>query len=105
MNRDEAMFHRALEFLPERWLPEVTTDTNSPFYGDQRNVMQPFSVGPRNCMGQHIAWAEMRLIMSKLLWTFDFQASQGEQLQWEDLRTFLLVEKRPINVDYKLRSG
>ncbi|KAF7532891.1 hypothetical protein G7054_g7546 [Neopestalotiopsis clavispora] len=104
MNRDEAMFHRALEFLPERWLPEATTDTNSPFYRDQRSAMQPFSVGPRNCMGQHIAWAEMRLIMSKLLWTFDFQASQGEQLQWEDLRTFLLVEKRPINVDYKLRS-
>lgn len=56
-------------------------------------------------MGQHIAWAEMRLIVSKLLWDFDFQASQGEQLQWEGLRTFLLVEKRPINVDYRLRTN
>jgi cytochrome P450 len=104
MNRDEARFHDASSFLPERWLPESATDPGSPFYKDQRHCMQPFSVGPRNCIGQHIAWAEMRLIMAKLLWNFDFKASKGEQLKWEDLRTFVLVEKRPIYVDYKLRA-
>lgn len=102
MNRDEDRFYEALSFLPERWLPKSATDPGSPFFTDQRHGVQPFSVGPRNCMGQHIAWAEMRLIMSKLLWNFDFKASKGEQLKWEDLRTFLLVEKRPINVDYTL---
>lgn len=38
----------------------------------------------------------MRLILSKLIWTFDFEAVKGKELRWEDLRTFLLVEKRPI---------
>jgi hypothetical protein len=46
----------------------------------------------------------MRLILSKLIWTFDFEAVEGKELRWEDLRTFLLVEKRPIMVRLKPRA-
>jgi cytochrome P450 len=56
-------------------------------------------------MGQHLAWAEMRLTLAKLLWTFDLEAIEGKSLRWEDLRTFLLVEKRPIEVILKRRSS
>lgn len=49
-------------------------------------------------MGIHLAWAEMRLILAKLLLVFDVEAVQGKRLRWEDLRTFLLVEKRPLEV-------
>lgn len=64
--------------------------------------MQPFSMGPRSCLGQHLAWAEMRLILTKLLVNFDFEAVEGKQLRWEELRTFLLVEKRPLEVRVRL---
>lgn len=104
LNRDPTYFHSASSFLPERWLPEASTDPNSPFFHDERRAVQPFSVGPRACMGQHIAWAEMRLVLAKLLWTFDFEATEGKKLKWEELRTFLLVEKKPLEVRMKLRS-
>jgi cytochrome P450 len=104
MNRDPANFHDASAFRPERWLPDALTNPESPFFKDRRQEMQPFSMGPRNCMGQHIALAEMRLIMAKLLWNFDFEAAKVQALRWEDLRTFLLVEKRPIEVRVKLRG-
>ncbi|KAK3392843.1 cytochrome P450 [Podospora didyma] len=106
MNRDPAYFHRADSFLPERWLPEASTDEKSPYFGDRWEAMQAFSLGARSCMGQNLAWAEMRLIMARLLWNFDFEAPEdkGKWLKWEDLRTFLLVEKRPINVRLKLRA-
>ncbi|KAL2008516.1 hypothetical protein VTN00DRAFT_6710 [Thermoascus crustaceus] len=104
LNRDPAYFHSASSFLPERWLSEASTDPNSPFFHDERRAVQPFSVGPRACMGQHIAWAEMRLVLTKLLWTFDFEAIEGKKLKWEELRTFLLVEKKPLEVRMKLRS-
>ena len=55
-------------------------------------------------MGQHLAWAEMRLILGKLLYHFDFEAVQGELFKWEDLRTFLFVEKKPIEVKLKQRE-
>ncbi|KAL2139470.1 hypothetical protein VTI28DRAFT_5110 [Corynascus sepedonium] len=105
MNRDEKYWHLQDSFRPERWLPETSTNPDSPFFGDQRDAFHPFSLGPRSCLGQHLAWAELRLIMAKLVWTFDFSLPQDptKRLAWEDLRTFLLVEKKPIYVEMKLR--
>ncbi|KDB21411.1 hypothetical protein H109_06659 [Trichophyton interdigitale MR816] len=104
LNRDPSFFHSATSFIPERWLPEASTNPKSPFYKDQRNAVQPFSVGPRECLGQHLAWAELRLILARLVWAFDFEAVEGKKLIWEELRTFLLVEKKPIQVRIKRRS-
>lgn len=55
-------------------------------------------------MGQHLAWAEMRLILSKMLYTFDLEAVEGKSFRWEELRTYLLVEKRPVYVKIKSRG-
>lgn len=44
--RSERNFRDADKFVPERWLGE-------PEYAhDARDVMQPFSIGPRNCIGK-----------------------------------------------------
>ncbi|KAK3985825.1 hypothetical protein QBC44DRAFT_150477 [Cladorrhinum sp. PSN332] len=106
INRDAKLWHRPESFLPERWLPDASADPKSPFFNDARHALQPFTVGPRSCLGQNLAWAEMRLILAKLLWNFEFTPSSdaGKRLQWEDLRTFLLVEKRPIYVGLRLRG-
>lgn len=104
LQRDETYFHCANEFHPERWLPDALNDPKSPFHSDQRQAVQPFSVGPRNCVGKHLALAEMRLALAKLIWAFDMRAVEGKRLRWEDLRTFLMVEKRPIEVNLRLRS-
>ncbi|RYP05241.1 hypothetical protein DL764_003948 [Monosporascus ibericus] len=89
MNRDPSYFHCAASFIPERWLPEASVNSKSAFFKDKREAVQAFSLGPRSCMGQHLAWAEMRLILTKLLWTFDFAAVEEKRLKWEALRTFL----------------
>ena len=44
----------------------------------------------------------MRLILARLLTSFDFQAVNRRELQWEGLRTFLLVEKLPLEVRVRL---
>lgn len=104
MNRDPANFHLVTSFIPERWLSEATTDPKSPFFNDKRSAVQPFSLGPRSCLGQNLAWAEMRLILTKLLWAFDFAVVPEKKLRWEDLRTFWLYEKKPVAVWIKLRE-
>jgi len=43
-------FHRAREFLPERWLA-TADDKDSPFRHDRGDSFKPFSHGPRNCIG------------------------------------------------------
>lgn len=105
LNRRPDYFHSASSFLPERWLPSVTCDPSSPFARDRRQAIQPFSTGPRSCLGQHLAWAEMRLILAKLVWNFDMRVVSDKILRWEDLRTFLLVEKKPVVVNMALRHS
>jgi cytochrome P450 len=45
--RSERNFKDAQEFCPERWLGE-----DEKFEDDVRAARQPFSVGPRNCIGK-----------------------------------------------------
>ncbi|KAF2105026.1 cytochrome P450 71A23 [Rhizodiscina lignyota] len=49
VGRSERNFRRALEFIPERWLP---LPPGSEFENDDRAAAQPFSFGPRNCIGR-----------------------------------------------------
>lgn len=70
-------FHRPDEFLPERWLPGHSD--SAPFDGDNKACFQPFSYGPRGCLGKNLARAEMRLILSRLLWRFDLELVDGQE--------------------------
>ncbi|KAJ2900160.1 hypothetical protein MKZ38_002574 [Zalerion maritima] len=49
----------AQSFRPERWM---VTDENDPMH-PPKNAWRPFSIGPRNCIGQELAMLEMKLTM------------------------------------------
>ncbi|KAI3542082.1 cytochrome P450 [Colletotrichum abscissum] len=79
-------------FIPERWLDDAR------FSGDKKEAFQPFSVGPRNCIGRNLAYAEMRLILARMIWNFDMKLSE-ESGGWDDKsQVYLLWEKGPVNV-------
>lgn len=46
-NRSSRNFYLPDEFIPERWM-----GTDERFEHDKRDACQPFSYGPRNCIGQ-----------------------------------------------------
>lgn len=60
-------------------------------------------MGPRQCLGRHLALAEMRLILARLVWAYDVETT-GKSLKWAELRTFLLVEKKPLEVRLRARE-
>ncbi|KAI0975219.1 isotrichodermin C-15 hydroxylase [Xylaria arbuscula] len=99
--RDQANFHRPLEFIPDRWLE----NTSPEFQNDDHAVFKPFSVGPRDCIGKNLAWAEMRLILAHLVWNFDFLAIEPGRRRWiEKQKIYSLWEKLPLNVRIAPRS-
>ncbi|OTA98262.1 hypothetical protein M426DRAFT_70144 [Hypoxylon sp. CI-4A] len=93
----ELNFHRAREFIPERWLSESTNNPESPFFNDRRDAHRPFSVGPRDCIGRNLAIHEMRLIMARVLWNFDLTLDVKSN-NWNEQRIFSLWEKPPLQV-------
>ncbi|RZC49720.1 hypothetical protein C5167_018154 [Papaver somniferum] len=58
-----------LEFKPERWISEngkLNHETMSKFFG--------FSIGPRICLGQEMAFAMMKLAASAMIFNFHVEA-------------------------------
>ncbi|RSM17484.1 hypothetical protein CDV31_003734 [Fusarium ambrosium] len=87
----ESNFRDADNFVPERWLGDIR------YSNDSKDVLQPFSAGPRNCIGKNLAYAEMRLILARLLWKFDLELLQESKV-WDEQKTFLLWEKGALLV-------
>lgn len=96
----EANFKKPTEFLPERWLGDPE------FENDNRAVHEPFSIGFRNCIGRNLAYAELRLIMTKLLYKFDLKLSKrSDNGNWiADQKIYTLWEKNPLWVELKPRA-
>lgn len=82
-------------FIPERWLGEDDT-----YKDDRRDALHPFSFGPRNCVGQNMAWHEVRLILGELVSVFDIELCE-ESREWMDQKVFALWEKKPLMVRLK----
>ncbi|PVH86386.1 cytochrome P450 [Cadophora sp. DSE1049] len=83
------------KFAPERWLKG--DECPERYRGDNRKAMQPFSIGPRNCIGMNLAYFEIRLIFARMLWNFDFEL-MADSRDWMDQKTFTLWEKKNLNV-------
>jgi len=94
-NYSSANFKDPRVFAPERWLPSATSDTTSRYYDDARDARQPFSLGPRNCIGKNLAFSEMRQILARVLWRFDLELADPS-LQWQKQKSYTLWAKGPM---------
>ncbi|ETI27159.1 hypothetical protein G647_09841 [Cladophialophora carrionii CBS 160.54] len=96
MGRSGRLFDNPKEFRPERWLDEL--DIKGPANLRPDEILKPFSLGPRNCIGkQQVRPAHTRFI-AKLLWHFDMELD-GDHSTWvEDARFYVLWELQPLNI-------
>ncbi|KAJ2990397.1 hypothetical protein NUW58_g2604 [Xylaria curta] len=79
---DPANFKGPLSFKPERWL--------GPNKEDNLEASQPFSLGPRVCLGRHLGLLELRTVLAKLMWTFELNMVEST-LDWHgqsEMHTF-----------------
>ncbi|KAL6704174.1 hypothetical protein ACN47E_008734 [Coniothyrium glycines] len=91
-------FERPLEFIPERFIDV------SAFPNDRREVLQPFSVGPRNCIGRSLAYAEGKLILGRAIWKFDMRLSDNAHDWMRDQKGYVTWLRPPMEVHMKLRK-
>lgn len=50
--RSEKNFSKPNDLIPERWLEHASLEDKAAFQYDKKSALQPFHVGPRNCLGR-----------------------------------------------------
>lgn len=103
-------FASSFTFLPERWLVSESTsssssssstsssekadttttiprsDTDIPIQINVQTIekaraaFNPFSLGPRNCIGKNLAYMEMSIALARVIYMYDFRPAPG----WEE---------------------
>ncbi|KAH0357426.1 benzoate 4-monooxygenase cytochrome P450, partial [Aureobasidium melanogenum] len=88
-------FKDPFKFVPERWLENKEDDPDA---------SQPFSYGPRACMGRNLAWTELSLTMCKLHYKYDLELVNTD-LDWhKDSKMHIVWHKPEMMVRVKPRS-
>jgi cytochrome P450 len=88
--RNAVHFHEPDEFRPERWLGDPK------YKDDNLDAVEPFHVGPRNCVGKNSAWHELRLFLATTYTFFDLELMEKSQNWFADNRVFTVWEKPPL---------
>ncbi|KAF9877225.1 trichothecene c-15 hydroxylase [Colletotrichum karsti] len=97
-------------FIPDRWLDDKRFDY------DEKALHQPFSYGPRNCIGMKcvslvfkplnlsLAYAEMRIILARIIWNFDIELAPESRSWTENQKVYFFWQKPPLWTYFKPRN-
>jgi len=88
--RSPANFFLPDNFIPERWLGQ-----DQRFKDDNRDAFQPFSTGPRNCIGRSLALHEARIFLAEVLYEFDLELD-GRSKDWANQPIYTIWEKHKL---------
>ncbi|KAL8720308.1 MAG: hypothetical protein Q9225_002820 [Loekoesia sp. 1 TL-2023] len=98
--RSNANFASPDKFAPERWFPDPPPE----YRRDNKAVLQPFSLGPRGCLGKSLAYFEVRSILARVLWNFDMELEEESQ-GWTEQKEYTLWDKPPLWVRLKHKGA
>ena len=95
------------EFTPERWL---TSDDGSKDKGISNGAYMPFAIGPRNCVGQPLAYVILRVLLSHLVCKYEFRDEQLDhsgdpRKHHKDMQAgFTVLPQGGVNLTIRKRS-
>ncbi|KAH7131049.1 cytochrome P450 ClCP1 [Dactylonectria macrodidyma] len=91
-HRDPQYREEPESFKPERWLLNEV--------GASKGAFQPFSLGPCACIGVNLACLEMRIILVKLVWMYDWELVNQDLNFLNEVRLYFIWEKPSVFVRF-----
>lgn len=67
-------------------------------------IFKPFSFGSRDCIGKNLAVNELRVIISRVLYRFDYEVVAGQDDWHMKQKNFIVWEKGPLMINFKPRQ-
>jgi cytochrome P450 len=81
------------KFLPDRWL-QAAPETRDVAFNGKAGPFMSFSSGPRMCWGKRLAYLELKLITTLLLWNFAFEKLPPKLHDWKCLDHLFMKPKQ-----------
>ncbi|TLD09566.1 hypothetical protein PspLS_11865 [Pyricularia sp. CBS 133598] len=100
-HRSERNFADPETFAPQRFLPASHPLYEEKYASDNKAAFRPFAAGPRDCIGKNLAYAEMRVVVARMLWKFEMELQPGQGDWLSAQKIFSVFDKGPLNI--KLR--
>ena len=100
INHDPMYFTDPYKFDPDRF---IGGSKGAKYSEDRPEVLNPFLLGPRNCIGQNLAYAEMRLILARLVWNFDMKLCDESNMWMEGQKNYLFWYKPDLMMELVAR--
>ncbi|RFN55284.1 cytochrome p450 3a17 [Fusarium flagelliforme] len=92
------------DYIPERWLQPSHPLHNPKYANDNRSVFRPFGFGMRDCLGKNLAHAEIRVVVSRILYRFDYELGPNQEDWHSSQKCFLAWDKKPLILTLKPRD-
>ncbi len=98
MARDRRNYTDPDTFKPERWIDERQSM-------DRRLTNMFFSPGPRGCIGLQMAHMEMRVVLAKLVFAFDWDLVDPDIDLIRQCRQLVMTQRPSVMVRFHPRRG
>lgn len=98
-------YHDSRNFTdPEVFAPERFLSGTSKYQNDNYEAFQPFSFGPRNCIGRNLAYNELRSFLARVVFAYEWDV-YPESNNWLDQKVWFAWEKPSLMIQLRRRTG
>ncbi|KAK8633200.1 hypothetical protein V6N13_014048 [Hibiscus sabdariffa] len=96
MGWDPAVWEDPMAFKPERFMASDGGGEVFDITGSREIKMMPFGVGRRICPGLGLALLHLEYFVANLVWKFEWNAMDGDEISLEEKMEFTIVMKTPL---------
>ncbi|EDU47128.1 cytochrome P450 4A5 precursor [Pyrenophora tritici-repentis Pt-1C-BFP] len=73
-------FPQPFDYIPERWLSDPSANPLHHSLAAAQSAYNPFSIGPRGCIGKGLAYVELTVTIARVLYLYDLRLAPGTTL-------------------------
>jgi cytochrome P450 len=83
IHHNSAYYKDPFSFTPERWLHSHSSEEE---VSKAQSAFTPFSIGARGCIGKSVAYMELRIVIARLVWGYEFwqRETEGKAELWRE---------------------
>ncbi|XVF06820.1 hypothetical protein REPUB_Repub06bG0083600 [Reevesia pubescens] len=96
MGLDPKVWDDPMAFKPERFLNSDGSEEFVDITGSKEIKMMPFGAGRRICPAIGLAMLHLEYFVANLIWSFDWKAVDGDDIDLSEKQEFTMVMKTPL---------